>query len=76
MKSLAVFFLVSVLFSMVLLAHGEEKTGILASGFGIVADGKFCRFDEAGNTQALALLKATETESNFKVRVEGHFEED
>ncbi len=106
MKKLAVFFLVSVICSTVLLAHGEKKTGILAdtkcgtavagdaakaaghkvacalapackaSGFGIVADGKFYRFDEAGNTQALALLKATETESNFKVRVEGHFEED
>ena len=31
MKKLAVFFLVIVLFSMVLLAHGEEKTGLAAA---------------------------------------------
>ncbi len=104
MKKLAVFFLVSVLCSMVLLAHGEEKTGILAdghcgpgmaedaakaaghkvtcvlsckdNGFGIIADGKFYPFDEAGNKQALALLEATEKASALKVRVEGDFEED
>ena len=106
MKKLVAFFLVSVLFSTVLIALGKEKTGILAdtkcgtaiagdsakaaghkvacalapsckaSGFGIIADGKFYRFDAAGNKQALALLKATEKESALKVRVEGHFEED
>ena len=32
MKKLAVFFLVSVLCSMLLLAHGETKTGLLADG--------------------------------------------
>ena len=106
MKKLVPFFAVGVFFSMALLAHGEEKTGILAdtkcgtavagdsakaaghkvacalapsckaSGFGIIADGKFYRFDDAGNKQALALLKATEKESALKVRVEGHFEEE
>ena len=104
MKKLAVFFLVSVLCSMVLLAHGEAKTGILAdghcgpgvagdaakaaghkvtcalsckdNGFGLIADGKFYPFDEAGNQQALALLEATEKGSDLKVKVEGHFEED
>jgi hypothetical protein len=106
MKKLVVFFLVTVFLSTVLLAHGEEKTGILAdtkcgtavagdsakaaghkvacalspgckaTGFGIIADGQFYPFDEAGNTQALVLLKATEKESALKVRVKGHFEED
>ena len=47
-----------------------------ASGFGIIADGKFYHFDDAGNKQALALLKATEKESALKVFVEGHFEEE
>lgn len=44
------------------------------SGFGIIADGKFFRFDDFGNRQARLLLKATEKESNLKVRVGGHFE--
>lgn len=87
-----------------LLAHGEEKTGILVdakcgteiaedadkvaahpnscsltsreSGYGIVSEGKFFKFDDYGNTQALLLLKVTERTSNLKVRVGGHFEGD
>ena len=106
MKKTAIFFVMSILCSMVLLGLGDGKTGILvdtkcaagmggdeakaaghkvscalapnckASGFGIVADGKFYRFDEAGNTKALALLEATEKASALKVRAEGHVMED
>lgn len=45
-------------------------------GFGIIVDGKFLRFDDYGNKQALLLLKATQKQSNLKVRVGGHFEGD
>jgi hypothetical protein len=89
---------------MLLLAHGEEKTGVLVdakcgvqladqsseaakheiscalqckdSGFGIITAGKFYRFDDSGNRQALFLLKATEKKSNLKVRVGGHISDD
>ncbi len=102
MKRPLVILIVSTLFFLFLLAHGEEKTGILIdakcganladqpskaqahpvscaldskdSGFGIIADEKFFRFDDFGNKQALLLLKATQKESNLKVRVGGHFE--
>ena len=46
------------------------------SGYGIVSDGKFYKFDDYGNKQALLLLKVTEKTSNLKVRVGGHFESD
>jgi hypothetical protein len=46
------------------------------SGYGIIADGRFLRFDDHGNRQATLLLKATPKESNLKVRVGGHFEGD
>lgn len=46
------------------------------SGYGIIADGKFLRFDDHGNKQARLLLRATQKESNIKVRVGGHFEGD
>ena len=101
MKKLTTIYLVSLFFCVFLLAHGDEKTGVLVdakcgaqlegessdaarhtiscslhckdSGFGIIAQGKFFRFDDSGNKQALLLLKATEKESNLKVRVGGHF---
>lgn len=42
------------------------------SGFGIVlADGKFVKFDEAGNAKAVAALKATAKESDLKVKISG-----
>jgi hypothetical protein len=46
------------------------------SGYGIIADGKFLRFDDYGNRQARLLLKATQKGANLKVRVGGHFEGD
>lgn len=42
------------------------------SGFGLVtADGKFVKFDEAGNTKALDALKASEKEKDLKATVTG-----
>lgn len=104
MKRLKLLLLLCGFSSVLLLAHGEEKTGVLVdsrcgvdlsadsakteahttscalkcqdSGFGIVTGGKFLRFDDFGNKQALLLLKATQKESNLKVRVGGHFEGD
>jgi hypothetical protein len=41
-------------------------------GYGLVlADGKFVKFDEAGNSKALALLKATSREKDLKAKVAG-----
>lgn len=42
------------------------------SGYGLVmADGKFLKFDDAGNAQALALLKSSTKEKDLKATVEG-----
>jgi hypothetical protein len=46
--------------------------GCAKSGFGLVtSEGKFVKFDEAGNAKALAALKATKKESDLKAKVEG-----
>lgn len=42
------------------------------SGFGIVtADGTYLKFDEAGNAQAVAALKATKKSDHLRVSVSG-----
>jgi hypothetical protein len=42
------------------------------SGFGLVlADGKFVKFNEAGNAKALAALKASTKEKDLKAKVTG-----
>jgi hypothetical protein len=42
------------------------------SGYGVVlADGKFLKFDEAGNAKALAALKASSKEKDLKAKVTG-----
>ncbi|MGH9341303.1 MAG: hypothetical protein ACRD1R_17320 [Acidobacteriota bacterium] len=46
------------------------------SGFGMVASGQFFKFDDAGNTKAIALLEKTEKEKNVTVQVTGEFEDD
>lgn len=46
------------------------------SGYGIITKGKFYKFDEKGNKQALLLLKSTQKTKNLIVRVEAHFEGD
>lgn len=46
--------------------------GCAKTGFGVVlGDGKFVKFDEAGNAKALAALKATSKEKDLKVKVNG-----
>jgi hypothetical protein len=41
-------------------------------GYGLVlADGKFVKFDEAGNARALAALKASTKEKDLKAKVTG-----
>lgn len=53
--------------------HGKQCSLTCAkSGFGVVLpDGKFVKFNETGNTKALAALKATTKEKDLKVKVTG-----
>jgi hypothetical protein len=47
------------------------------SGYGLVlADGKFVKFDEAGNAKALAMLKSTTKEKDLKAKVNGSLDGD
>lgn len=47
------------------------------TGYGIVLpDGKFLKFDEQGNTKALAALKASNKEKDLKVKVNGAIKDD
>jgi hypothetical protein len=47
------------------------------SGYGLVlADGKFVKFDEAGNAKALAMLKSTAKEKDLKAKVSGSLDGD
>jgi hypothetical protein len=51
--------------------------GCAKSGYGLVmADGKFMKFDEAGNAKALAALKATSKEKDLKAKVTGTLDGD
>jgi hypothetical protein len=43
----------------------------VASGYGIVVDGVFHKFDAEGNKQAEAIFRATKKANNITVRVEG-----
>ena len=47
-----------------------------ASGFGLVLEGRFLKFDPAGVEQALKLLEAAKVRENFRVEVTGEFAED
>lgn len=51
--------------------------GCAKSGYGLVtADGKFVKFDETGNSKALAALKATTKEKDLKATVTGTMDGD
>ncbi len=51
--------------------------GCAKSGYGLVtADGKFVKFDEAGNAKALAALKATSKDNDLKATVKGTMDGD
>jgi hypothetical protein len=41
------------------------------TGFGLVLDGKFVKFDDAGNKQALAELKKTKKKDHLRATVTG-----
>ncbi|HEY1435478.1 MAG TPA: hypothetical protein VGG65_08890 [Thermoanaerobaculia bacterium] len=47
------------------------------SGFGIVAsDGKYLKFDQAGNDQVMAALKSTKKTDHLRVNVDGELKGD
>jgi|ERR1700683_409344 hypothetical protein len=51
--------------------------GCAKSGFGVVtSEGKFIKFDEAGNAKALAALKSTDKDKDLKAKVEGSMDGD
>ncbi|MDX1984914.1 MAG: hypothetical protein SFV51_31875 [Bryobacteraceae bacterium] len=51
--------------------------GCAKGGYGLVlSDGKFVKFDEAGNAKALAALKASGKEKDLKAKVNGKVDGD
>jgi hypothetical protein len=51
--------------------------GCAKGGYGLVlADGKFVKFDEAGNAKALSALKGTTKEKDLKAKVSGTLDGD
>ena len=68
-----------------ILCKGKDLAGHTAKcavscakgGYGLAqADGKFLKFDEAGNAKALAALKATTKEKDIKAKITGTIEDD
>jgi hypothetical protein len=45
-------------------------------GFGMVTEGKFLKFDEAGNRKALEVFEKTKKKSDVRVKVTGDFSTD
>ncbi len=61
-----------------LAAHTTKcAIGCAKGGYGIMtSDGKFMKFDEAGNAKALAVLKGTKKEADLKATVSGSVDGD
>ena len=61
-----------------LASHTKKcAVGCAKGGYALVtSDGKFIKFDEAGNAKALAALKATSKENDLKAKVEGKMDGD
>lgn len=61
-----------------LASHTKKcAVGCAKGGYALVtSDGKFLKFDEAGNAKALAALKATSKEADLKATVEGSMDGD
>ncbi len=61
-----------------LASHTKKCTmGCAKSGLGVVlSDGKFVKFDEAGNAMALEALKASSKEADLKTKVTGKLDGD
>jgi hypothetical protein len=50
--------------------------GCSKSGYSILADGKFYKFDEEGNKKVMRLYKASKSRAGLSVNVEGTLEGD
>ena len=50
------------------------KEECASTGYGVVVDGKFYKFDEMGDKLAAVILKSTDRQSNVRVRVDAHFD--
>jgi hypothetical protein len=61
-----------------LASHTKDcALGCAKSGFGLVTgDGKFAKFDEAGNAKALTAIKASPKEKDLKAKVTGKMDGD
>ena len=46
-----------------------------ASGFGVILEGRFLKFDPEGDEQAVTLLENAKVRENFHVEVTGKFSE-
>ncbi len=59
-------------------SHTKQcNLGCAKSGFGLVTpDGKFMKFDEAGNAKALAAIKATDKDKDLRAKVTGTMDGD
>jgi hypothetical protein len=52
------------------------KKSCAKSGFGVIVDGKFYKFDKMGDKLAAAILESTDRKSGVRVRVDAHFDAD
>ena len=52
------------------------KESCAKSGFGVIVDGKFYKFDNMGDKLAAAILEGTGRKSGVRVRVDAHFDAD
>jgi hypothetical protein len=61
-----------------LASHTKKcAVGCAKGGYALVtSDGKFLKFDEKGNAQALAALKASSKENDLKAKVDGTMDGD
>ena len=44
------------------------------TGYGVIVDGKFYKFDKMGNKLANVILMTTKKKAGVKVKVDGHFD--
>ncbi len=44
------------------------------TGYGVIVDGKFYKFDKMGNKLATLILKTMQKKAGLRVRVDGHFD--
>jgi hypothetical protein len=44
------------------------------TGYGVIVDGRFFKFDKMGNKLATLILKTTKKKAGVRVKVDGHFD--